>query len=768
MLLLLPLLLAAEPAEPADRQAWFAAGVESSKGLWDRISTLHPELGSRDIFSYALALCEAGLYPERVARCLQVAARMQDRDKESRGYGNFHWRWREGAVLDYNAVDFCMQDATLLWLRHRDRLATPDRDALRAVLDLAAEGCLRHQVGSAYTNICLMNAADLVFLGACLDRPEVTDEGVKRLTDFATYTWEVGIHEYNSPTYMGVDLDSLVLLSGLSPDPRAKELADILLDVFWSELAATWYEPARKLGGAHSRDYDYLHGLGYLDGHLRAAGWLTADDTPTYAKVALLAPWTPAPRYRDVNRTYPRLVREKWGSARAEARTQLVLQDVCLSSSSAPYRDMDVPLTVDFPGDRKSVRCYFIPDGRHDPYGKYFIPVGPHEKTLHLWPCWAAAQRGGDALGLCLYRRDDIPASSATLESHFVMPRDADGYWLGERKLELADGEPFALELPPGQAVFVRKSTAAVGVRVPWSRGLDGQPAKAAFVHDGNPYGAVRLTVAHHSYWGLKDSQAVPGAAFWVRVAGGIRDDAAFDAFRRAFEQATAKVEDRPEQLTLTAAGVEGSVVVGVNPPWRGPYLLDPAPAKGVLEVNGEELGRPILERLAAVRAYRADLKELPGMRLSGDAGTYLEAESGQVVKDMEVAADPAASGGRFVWTPGVVGEAGKRAGRLSWKLSVARAGTYYLWGRIKAPTPSDDSFLVRLFSELAEPLPPSDWHCGTHEQWEWTPLKLGTDALATPLRLPPGELTLEFRTREDGTMLDQVYLTPSPEDQPR
>ena len=39
---------------------------------------------SRDLFTYALALCEAKLHPERLAPLLELAARMQDRDPQRR------------------------------------------------------------------------------------------------------------------------------------------------------------------------------------------------------------------------------------------------------------------------------------------------------------------------------------------------------------------------------------------------------------------------------------------------------------------------------------------------------------------------------------------------------------------------------------------------------------------------------------------------------------------------------------------------------------
>ena len=98
------------------------------------------------------------------------------------------------------------------------------------------------------------------------------------------------------------------------------------------------------------------------------------------------------------------------------------MEDVTLSVSGANYGPMDMPLTVDLPGDRDALRCYFIPDGRRDPYGKKRIPAGPHQKTLHLRPFWLGTQRMTDALGLVVYRDQDMSDHAGTLESHMVIP----------------------------------------------------------------------------------------------------------------------------------------------------------------------------------------------------------------------------------------------------------------------------------------------------------------------------------------------------------
>lgn len=749
-------------AQPPDRAEMIQYAAESGEGTWGKAADPPASLASRELFTYALALCEAKLHPERLERLFELGARMQDRDPESRGYGNFRWSWADGTVLDFNAVEFCMQSGALLWLRHRDTMPEPAREALREMLEYAVEGCRRHRVPASYTNIALMNAENLILLGEALDKPEVAEEGQTRLDTVCLYTWRAGTHEYCSPTYYGTDLDCLVLTEAFCRSERARAQVRALLELLWTDIACNWFPGSQKLGGARSRDYDYLRGLGYLDPQMRANGWLPGDPRGgTSAIYPALANWSPPERLRELSETrFPRLVRQSWGVSPNQSRTHYMLREVTLSSSGANYGPMDLPLTVDLAGERDAVRCYFIPDGRRDPYGKKRIEAGPHKKTLHLRPFFAAAQREGDALALVVYRDRDIEENPATLESHFVMPREVDGFWTGDRRIEIEEDRPAAFPLPRGQAVVLRKGTAAVGVRVPWARGLDGTDAPVALVYDGNPHGALRLTVAHHSFWGVDAPTGNAGAALWVRIGGGLESEEAFEAWRRQFAQAEVEAEASPEQVSVSAAGTTGPLALAAGSPFTGCLTVEPPHSRAVLELDGEDLGKAILADIEPIRSFEEKRKTIAPLALRPGEGTYCEAESGLVMPTMVVGQDDDAFGTEYVWTPGEPGAKGGGEGNVTWRLDVAEAGTYYLWGRIMAPTPDDDSFFVRAFTDSAEPVGLTDWHTGTHEGWEWMPVAFGRSRAPTPLELLAGEVDLQLRVREDGTKIDRLFIT--------
>ena len=92
--------------------------------FWQQIATAEPRpsFGCRRFLGYALALCEARVHPERLERLLGLARQMQDQDPHSKNWGNLRWYWRDAGVTDTNAVEFCMQDALLMHIRHGDWL----------------------------------------------------------------------------------------------------------------------------------------------------------------------------------------------------------------------------------------------------------------------------------------------------------------------------------------------------------------------------------------------------------------------------------------------------------------------------------------------------------------------------------------------------------------------------------------------------------------------------------------------------------------------
>ncbi|MFM8494141.1 MAG: hypothetical protein ACKOEM_01260 [Planctomycetia bacterium] len=764
----------AEPP-PADtrRAEVVEAAMASQEALWREIGhgDPGPTLSCRALFTAALALCEGRRHPERLDRLFELAERMQDRDPASTGYGNFRWYWRDAHVTDPNAVEFCGFDMHLIRRLHRAFLPTPARDRLDAVIGRAIDGCLRHRVRSSYTNIAILNAANLITLGELRGRSDAAEEGYRRLDGLAADVWQFGLHEYCSPPYYAVDVRGLSILERFAKRDTGRRLARALLELVWTDIALNFLPAAQRLAGPHSRTYDYPRGLGGLQQDLRWAGW---SDVPVGKGTEVLhvaqGTWSPPERLFELARTrFPRLVRQAWGPQAADSRTHWLLADVSLGCSGALYGPHDCPLTFDLPGRPGAVRGYFLPDGREDPYGgkKFATGSAGHQKALHLEPFWAGAQREADALGLVVYRDEDLAGPQMiNLQSHFVVPRDLDGIWLRGRRVDLpraTEAAPARVSVALGDPLVLRKGSAAVGLRVVWARSRDGTPAEAALVDDGNRVGALRVTVEHRR----DQSLAGAGAAFWVRVGGGLESDAAFTAWRAAFEQATpTTLEISPERIHLVVPGLAGAVLIAAKAPFSrtSTVSFDPAPSRAVLELDGHDIGRELLDRVEPCASFAAALAPQRVIDLPAHGAVRIEAEAGFVLPRMTVADD--GQGTRFVWQPDVQPPAAA-SGSASWRLRVPVEGRYWLWGRVLAPDGTHDSFSVVVRDANGASIVEGPWHLPRSPAWQWTAATIGASRGPTPLDLPAGEVQLTVLPREVGTRLDALWLTTDPAARP-
>ena len=578
--------------------------VASNEKFWRSCANPPESLGSRSLFAYAFALCEARQHPERLDRLFELAAEMQDRDPKSRGYGNFRWYRRDAKVLDYNAVDFCMRGGSLLWIKHQAFIPEKARTRLLEMLKLSTIGCLKHKVRESYSNIAIMNAGDLILLGEALNNTEATTEGYARLDQVYKYAQTAGFHEFDSPTYTGTDLDGLCMIETYCHQERGRTQARALLELLWSDIAANWFQPSQRLAGSQSRTYDYLYGRGYLDAQLTLRGWLneplTKDDDVLYGAQSK---WQPSEIIRALAQKFPRLVRQTWGTDINQFRTHYLLPDITLSCTASSYGGWtDMPLTVDLPGDRKtSARCYFIADGRDDPFGKKKIPQGPHQKPLHLNPFWAGAQRETDALGLVIYRNKDIATKDAasTLQSTIVLPLSADSIRIGDRPIHFTKSKPAREAVKPGDVISVRQGTAVLALRIPWASGVGGAPANIVLNYDGNNYGACCLTVEHGKPTvDINNDQPIASAAFWVRVASGLTDEASFNTWLAKFTKARATTDGQANRIKIQVEGLTGPVALDTSTTGTPPATLNPPPAPVVLEVNGTDFAPKILGKL--------------------------------------------------------------------------------------------------------------------------------------------------------------------------
>jgi hypothetical protein len=182
--------------------------------------------------------------------------------QNSRNYGSFPWYYNSNAVRDENANDFVALALGPIWLHYREKFPADFQseilDHMRAVL----RPLFRQEVSIGYTNIYLRRAVSEILIAESVDSPGALRAGAQALSQWLTYTQASGIHEYDSPTYYSVDLNSLMMGYVYAKPLWLRQVLKTALDLFWTDIKANYFPARQDLSGAHSRDYDFETGQG--------------------------------------------------------------------------------------------------------------------------------------------------------------------------------------------------------------------------------------------------------------------------------------------------------------------------------------------------------------------------------------------------------------------------------------------------------------------------------------------------------------------------
>jgi len=239
------------------------------KREWAALQQNPPQLGVRDCFLFLLdALDTQFLEPQQVEWVLKrVQTRMISNPAAGRSYGNIFWGWHETGfdIGDGNNIEFCMQYGLPIKLLFNDRLSPEARKTLDEIFTLGIEGARNQVVRISYTNIYLMKIWNFVAFAQVYQQPEILEEGRKYFDLWLNHVSRYGNREYDSPTYCGVDIESLLLICRFSTDPDIQSKARAALRFFLNDLSAHYLPRAGILGGAHSRDYNRVFSRDLLE-----------------------------------------------------------------------------------------------------------------------------------------------------------------------------------------------------------------------------------------------------------------------------------------------------------------------------------------------------------------------------------------------------------------------------------------------------------------------------------------------------------------------
>jgi hypothetical protein len=172
----------------------------------------------------------------------------------------------------------------IILLREFDTLIPSDlQESMHHSILLAAEGSFERKVPAEYTNISLMSAFLLDFVGSTFNKPDwqayalSQAHEIERLFNrFKTF------NEYNSPTYYGVDFYALALWRKYGSSPTYQTMGATMEAELWRDFTQFYHADMKNICGPYDRSY----GMDMTD-YLTVVGlWIAS---------ALPAPFAPLP-----------------------------------------------------------------------------------------------------------------------------------------------------------------------------------------------------------------------------------------------------------------------------------------------------------------------------------------------------------------------------------------------------------------------------------------------------------------------------------------
>jgi glucuronoarabinoxylan endo-1,4-beta-xylanase len=139
----------------------------------------------------------------------------------------------------------------------------------------------------------------------------------------------------------------------------------------------------------------------------------------------------------------------------------------------------------------------------------------------------------------------------------------------------------------------------------------------------------------------------------------------------------------------------------------------------------------------------------------------WLEAECAIVGSSWEILENTNASHGLYVTTPEgyqkIDAASEDTADHLIFNFHVSESGPYKVWGRVIDPTADDDSYWVKMDDDAAW----AGWNnIVTGANWHWDDVHNWSNENPVIWQLDTGMHSLSICIREDGTLLDKIYIT--------
>ncbi|MDP9236978.1 MAG: hypothetical protein M3P30_06205 [Chloroflexota bacterium] len=261
----------------------FDEGARLLESHWDDAVAMvryaeHPSHhDARGTLAYAIVLLRKG-DKALAERAIRAVLALQEKREQDAHYGNFRWTLEEAVISDLNGVEFVLDSLNYILRYHAADLSPELEHDVRDAVALGLDEIDRLDVHPSYTNIALSDICNSIIGGETLAAGYYIERGTRRLDEWLEFTGRSGApHEFNSPTYLAVDIQRLAFLAEYTADPALALKARVAEERLWLHVAAHYHPQLAQLAGPHSRSY--FDGWSGADGYLKLILWrLLGDD----------------------------------------------------------------------------------------------------------------------------------------------------------------------------------------------------------------------------------------------------------------------------------------------------------------------------------------------------------------------------------------------------------------------------------------------------------------------------------------------------------
>jgi len=531
---------------------------------------------------------------------------------------NFKTNYADTEVTDPNQVAFDAEQLIQVSYRFPILLAQYGpvsqsgtiENLLAALLTDGQAGELNQAVDVSYTNVYLTKICNLILIGQGPEDGDgnilvpadatILNTGRTNLMNWVSTVRTYGIHEFLSPTYTGIDMEMLANLELFAQDPGILMMAQQGYTEAWIDMYANWYNQDQRLGGTHSRTYEFLTDENRTtDRYIYAASnpstvyspaWpdLLTSRAPQYWRgqdytAYILPPPATVPDLfaaqvptnesrkilRDFGYTDPRLnpafmYAENY-MANPSGTAGLTYPFSVGSAQTAYFDNTFEGMTIMLPGNGNTTNVNYNMQGRDDYYLQELAADG---KSDTLEPYIASVQNGAETLFLATSSAAH-DSSASSVASTIVIPNSAQ-IWIGTNSAPEVLSPGQSVTVDAGATIFIQVSNAGqsdalvTGIRFLFSTDMSGNSVDLSLVNDGSAYSALRITCLHAR---SRPSAGNAVIAFWTRTGYTSDLSTDFNAFRSALisAAATATYDISSGDVLLSVAGWNSTMTVQAN-----------------------------------------------------------------------------------------------------------------------------------------------------------------------------------------------------------